>query len=203
MQYYEKKLFALSFSAAKTIHLGRNFLNRLAHLLFDPSDRPRVPIDPNDQRGYDSFDGRITVAQPGYPCQVCRQLISPQRMLDEGMRRSDPQRYGQYRRAGYVVRDGDPSPVVVTFTTEIAAVAVNELLHRLPGFRGLDRHCAERVRRFDWIKDADGSANAVTAYFGRLRRIHLRLRLKAADAHRETATRVHGFFPRSAPFIEV
>ena len=110
--------------------------------------------------GYDSFDGRIAVVQLGYPCQVCRQLISPQRMLDEGMRRRDPQRYEQYRRAGYVEGDGDPSPVVVTFTTEIAAVAVNELLHRLTGFRGLDRHCAERVRRFDWIKDADGSQAA-------------------------------------------
>src|SRR5258707_6843912 len=110
--------------------------------------------------GYDSFDGRIAVVQLGYPCQVCRQLISPQRMLDEGMRRRDPQRYEQYRRAGYVEGDGDPSPVVVTFTTEIAAFAVNELLHRLTGFRGLDQHCAERVKRFDWIKDADASQSA-------------------------------------------
>src|SRR5438445_12128716 len=29
--------------------------------------------------------------------QVCRQLISPQRMLEEGMRRHDPERYEQYR----------------------------------------------------------------------------------------------------------
>ncbi len=76
----------------------------------------------------------------GTPARFAGSSISPQRMLDEGMRRSDPQRYGHYRRAGYVVGDGDPSPVVVTFTTEIAAVAVNELLHRLTGFRGLDRH---------------------------------------------------------------
>jgi hypothetical protein len=57
-----------------------------------------------------------------------------------------------------------------------------------------------RTALLDWIT---GSANAVTAYFGRFRRIHLRLRPIAADAHRETATRVHGFVPRSAPFIEV
>jgi hypothetical protein len=114
-----------------------------------------VLIDPNDQGGYNSFDGRVTVLQSGYPCQVCRQLISPQRMLEEGMRRRDPRRYEQYRCAGYVEGEGYPSPVAVTFTTEIAAVAVNELLHRVTGFRGLDGHCAERVRRFDWIKDAD------------------------------------------------
>jgi molybdopterin/thiamine biosynthesis adenylyltransferase len=136
-------------------HLGRNFLNRLAHFYLIPVIDLGILIDPNGQGAYDSFDGRVTVVQPGYPCQVCRQLISPQRMLEEGMRRRDPQIYEQYRRAGYIEGGTDPSPVVVTFTTESAAVAVNELLHRLTGFRGPEGHCAERLRRFDWIKDAD------------------------------------------------
>lgn len=136
-------------------HLGRNLLNRLAHFYLIPIIDLGVLIDPNEQGGYDSFDGRVTVVQPGYPCQVCRQLINPQRMFEESMRRNDPQLYEQHRRAGYVEGDGDPSPVVVTFTSEIAAVAVNELLHRLTGFRGPRGYCAERVRRFDWVKDAD------------------------------------------------
>jgi molybdopterin/thiamine biosynthesis adenylyltransferase len=136
-------------------HLGRNFLNRLAYFYMIPVIDMGVLIDPNEHGGYDSFDGRVTVIQPGYPCQVCRCLISSQKMLEEGMLRNDPARYEQYRRAGYVVGGTDPSPAVVTFTTEIAAVAVNELLHRLTGFRGAQGHCAERVRRFDWIKDSD------------------------------------------------
>ena len=136
-------------------HLGRNFLNRLAHFYFIPVVDLGLLIEPNDRGGYDTFDGRVTVVQPSYPCQVCRQLISPQRMLEESLRRHNPQVYEQYRRAGYIERGTDPSPVVVTFTTEIAAVAVNELLHRLIGFRGPGGHCAEHIRRFDWIKDAD------------------------------------------------
>jgi uncharacterized OsmC-like protein len=32
-----------------------------------------------------------------------------------------------------------------------------------------------------------------------IRRIHVRLRLKADDAHRETATRVHGIFADKCP----
>lgn len=136
-------------------HLGRSFLNRLAYFYLIPVIDLGLLIDPNDNGGYDSFDGRVTVIQPGHPCQVCRQLISPQRMLEESLRRGDPERYEQYRRAGYVEDGTDPSPAVVTFTTEIAAVAVNELLHRLTGFRGAEGHCAERVRRLDWIKDAD------------------------------------------------
>jgi molybdopterin/thiamine biosynthesis adenylyltransferase len=136
-------------------HLGRNFLNRLAFFYAIPVIDMGVLIEPNDQGGYDCFDGRITVIQPGYPCQVCRSLISNQKMLEEGMERRDPARYEEYRRAGYVQGGDDPSPAVVTFTTEIAAVAVNELLHRLIGFRGAQGHCTERVRRFDWIKDAE------------------------------------------------
>ena len=71
-------------------HLGRNFVNRLAHFYLIPVIDLGVLIDPNDQGGYDSFDGRVTVVQPGYPCQVCRQLISPQRMLEEGLASARP-----------------------------------------------------------------------------------------------------------------
>jgi molybdopterin/thiamine biosynthesis adenylyltransferase len=136
-------------------HLGRNFLNRISYFYLIPVIDLGILIDPNEKGGYDSFDGRVTVVQPGRPCQVCRKLISPQRMLEEDMRRHDPQRFEQYRRAGYVEGEDDPSPIVATFSGELAAVAVNELLHRLTGFRGDNGHCSERVRRFDWVKDSD------------------------------------------------
>jgi molybdopterin/thiamine biosynthesis adenylyltransferase len=136
-------------------HLGRNFLNRLAYFYLIPVIDLGVAIDPNDAGGYDTFDARVTVIQPGYPCQVCRQLISQQRMLEEGIRRNDAVLYEQHRRAGYINDGAEPSPAVVTFTTETATMAVNELLHRLTGFRGENGHCSERVRRLDETKDAD------------------------------------------------
>lgn len=49
----------------------------------------------------------------------------------------------------------DPSPVVVTFTTELASMAVNEVFQRLTAFRGNEGSSAERVRRFDEVKDSD------------------------------------------------
>lgn len=136
-------------------HLGRNLLNRLAYFYLIPVIDLGLLIDPNGSGGYDSFDGRVTVVQPGHPCQRCRKLLIPQRMLEEDMRRHDRERLEQYRRAGYVEGEDDPSPVVATFTAELAALAVNELLQRLTGFRGADGHCSERVRRFDWVKDSD------------------------------------------------
>jgi molybdopterin/thiamine biosynthesis adenylyltransferase len=136
-------------------HLGRNLLNRLAHFYLIPVIDLGLLIEPAEDGGYDTFDARMTVVQPGAPCQVCRKLIDSQRMLEEGMRRDDPERYEQHRRAGYVRGADVPSPAVVTFTTEVATMAVNELFHRLTGFRGASGHCAERIRRLDHVKDAD------------------------------------------------
>lgn len=136
-------------------HLGRNTLNRLAHFYLTPIIDLGLLIDPRQDGGYDAFDGRVTVVQPGYPCQVCRSLIKPDMMLAEALRRQDPEVYEQRRRAGYVVGAPDPSPVVVTFTTEVAAMAINELFQRLNAFRGEDGSVSERIRLFHQVKDPD------------------------------------------------
>jgi len=135
-------------------HLGREVLNRLAYFYFIPVIDLGLLIEPNDAGGYDCFDGRVTIVQPGYVCQGCRQLIDPEQLHLESLRR-DPQVLLERRRAGYVPEDPDPSPVVVTFTTELACLAVNELFHRLTGFRGVEQHCSEHVRQFQYLKDAD------------------------------------------------
>jgi molybdopterin/thiamine biosynthesis adenylyltransferase len=135
-------------------HLGREVLNRLAHFYFIPVIDLGLLIEPSGAGGYDSFDGRVTVVQPGYVCQTCRKLIDPEQLYLDSLRR-DPELLEERRRAGYVPNDPDPSPVVVTFTTELAAVSVNELFHRLNGFRGTDQHCSEHIRQFQYLKGAD------------------------------------------------
>jgi molybdopterin/thiamine biosynthesis adenylyltransferase len=137
-------------------HLGRNLLNKLAHFYYIPIIDMGLSIEPDTSGvGYSAFDGRVTVVQPGYPCQICRKLIEPAIMLAESQRRTDPATYRERVRAGYIVGLADPNPVVVTFTTELAAMAVNELFQRLNGYRGEEGSCAERVRRFNEVKDAD------------------------------------------------
>ena len=135
-------------------HLGREVLNRLAHFYYRPVVDLGLLIEPKPEGGYHTFDGRVTVVQPGYPCQTCRGLIDNNQIYLDGLRR-DPELFEARRRAGYVPSNNDPSPVVVTFSMEVATMAVNELFHRLNGFRGADQHCGERVRRFDQLKDAD------------------------------------------------
>ena len=135
-------------------HLGREVLNRLAHFYFIPIIDVGLLIEPNEAGGYDNFDGRVTVVQPGYPCQSCRELISDKQIYLDSLRR-DPELLEARRQAGYVPGDPDPSPVVVTFTTEVATMAVNELFHRLNGFRGADQRGSEHVRQFQFLKNAD------------------------------------------------
>ena len=47
--------------------------------------------------------------------------------------------------AAYVRGEGNPNPAVVTFTTEVACMALNELLNRIVGFR--KRNMGFEIRR--------------------------------------------------------
>lgn len=134
---------------------GRSLLNRLAHFYLIPIIDMGVLIEPTSDGGYDTFDGRVTVVQPGYPCQLCRRLLNTDKMRAEVLARANPAAYERERRAGYVPSLEDPSPVVATFTAEVAAMAINELLQRMTGFRGDRGSVSERVRRFDAAKAID------------------------------------------------
>lgn len=135
-------------------HLGREVLNRLAHFYYIPVIDLGLLIEPNENGGYDTFDGRVTVIQPGYPCQTCRGLIDDNEMYLDSLRLDD-ELFEAHRRAGYVPNNPEPNPVVVTFTTEVATMAVNELFHRLNGFRGEQQRASERVRSFQYLKNSD------------------------------------------------
>lgn len=137
-------------------NLGRLMLNRLAYFYGIPVVDMGLLIERNDaDDGYEAFDGRVTVIQPGQTCQLCRSLIDPDIARADALRRNDPDEYLLQRRAGYVPGEPEPSPVVVTFTTEVASMAVNEVFQRLTLFRGPDGSAAERIRRFDEIKATD------------------------------------------------
>ena len=71
----------------------------------------------------------------------------------EAMRRKDPAEYELRKAESYVVGEGNPNPSVVTFTTELACMGANELIHRLQGFRGPDGAAANRVRKFHLNED--------------------------------------------------
>ncbi|KAB7783926.1 ThiF family adenylyltransferase [Methylorubrum populi] len=134
-------------------HDGRIFLNRVAYFYGIPViDMGLRMVPARENRPYE-MAGRVTVVGPGAPCLMCRGLIDPRRAMEEALRRTDPAAYEARKAEAYVLGGGDPAPAVVTFTTETACMAVNELLQGLTGFRGAGGMRTGRQRKFDAVED--------------------------------------------------
>lgn len=84
--------------------------------------------------------GRVTSLFPGTACLFCRGRITAERIAFEQL--SAEEKLTRVRE-GYAPELPDHDPAVLTFTTAIAAQAVNELLHRLSGFMGPERNSTE------------------------------------------------------------
>lgn len=135
---------------------GRLFLNRLAYYYLIPVIDMGLSIDVvkgDATPGVMAFDGRVTVLQPHTTCLLCRNIINTEQARAESLRRVNPSEYERQKVEAYVVGEGNPSPAVVTFTTEVATMAVNEVIHRLQGFRGTEGSADNRVRKFHLMLD--------------------------------------------------
>ena len=134
-------------------HDGRMFLNRFAHFYGIPViDMGLRMMAASGDRPYE-MSARVTIVTPGMPCLMCRGLVDPRRAAEEALKRIDPEEYERRKAEAYVLGGGDPAPAVVTFTTETATMAVNELLQGLTRFRGGEGMKSERRRRFDTLED--------------------------------------------------
>ncbi|MEJ0098513.1 MAG: ThiF family adenylyltransferase [Pseudomonadota bacterium] len=140
-------------------HDGRLLLNRLAYFYLIPVFDMGLAIEPGIGGRAKDFTGRVTILGPGAPCLMCREIVDPVTARDECLRRQEPEEYERRKREGYVRGAGNPAPVVVTFTTATACLAIDELLQCLTGFRGNDQHVWQRTRRFDVLADRRPGAN--------------------------------------------
>lgn len=131
-------------------HDGRLFLNRFAYYYLTPIIDIGLAIDVGKGLVPEimALDGRVTVLGQDHTCLVCRGVINPQIAASEALKRKNPSEYEKRKAEAYVFGEGNPRPAVVTFTTELACMAVNELIHRLQGFRGTDGDSKNRVRKF-------------------------------------------------------
>lgn len=134
-------------------HDGRLLLNRFAYFYTTPVIDMGLAIDPKPGGGMRDMSGRISVVLPGAPCLICRGIVDPVQAREDDLQRRNPQEFAQRQREGYVRGMAVPSPAVVTFTTETACMAINELLQGLTGFRGSEGWVWQRRRRFDTCED--------------------------------------------------
>lgn len=134
-------------------HDGRLLLNRFAYFYSVPVIDMGLAIDPRPEGGMRDMSGRVSVVLPGAPCLLCRGIVDPVQAREDDLQRRNPQEYERRQREGYVRGSQAPAPAVVTFTTETACMAVNELLQGLVDFRGMGGWVWQRRRRFDLCED--------------------------------------------------
>jgi hypothetical protein len=90
---------------------------------------------------------------PGHACLLCRGLVDPLRASAEDLARSNPMEFARRKAEAYVEDGGDPAPAVVTFTTEAATMAVNELIQGLTSYRTPPGMAPGRFRQFELSQD--------------------------------------------------
>jgi len=107
---------------------GRLVLSRIASFLLTPVIDCGVLLSSNEDGKLQGIDGRITLLAPGSACLVCRGRIDLQRAAAEMMTAEEHQRLAG---EGYAPALAGVEPAVITYTTQVAAVAVTELLERI------------------------------------------------------------------------
>lgn len=134
---------------------GRILINRLAYFYLIPVIDLGLAIEVSKTPPYRvlALDGRVTCIGPGETCLLCRGVVSPRLAREEALKAADPAEYARQKAEAYVIGEGNPSPAVVTFTTEVATMALNELLQRLQGFRGAVGSTPSRTRQFHRMHD--------------------------------------------------
>lgn len=128
-------------------HAGRIFLNRFSRFYGIPVIDVGLAMQRRSEKNCDLF-ARVSTLVPGHSCLLCGGFIDPRRAREETLRRNEPAAYTRLKEEAYVIGEGDPSPAVVTFTTEAATMAVNEWLAGITGFVGHDGMLPTRMRRF-------------------------------------------------------
>lgn len=122
----------------------RAILNKLALMYLIPIFDMGVKIDPL-QDEIRNIWGRVTTLLAGEACLSCRKRIDAKTLRAEAL---SPEQREQEIREGYIPELATEEPAVITFTTAVAAQAVNELLHRLTGFMGGERASTEVLMLF-------------------------------------------------------
>ncbi|NJM23561.1 MAG: ThiF family adenylyltransferase [Richelia sp. SM1_7_0] len=144
-------------------HLGRLMLNRFAYYYATPVFDMGLAIEVSlaEPPEIKALDGRVTVLVPAvnHICLLCRGVIDPIMARDEALKRTNPSEYERQKAEAYVLGEGNPSPSVVLFTTGVAIMTIEELVHRLQRFRENVGAVAQRVRKFHLMTDRQQGAN--------------------------------------------
>lgn len=121
---------------------GRGILSRFAYYYLTPVFDIGVLVGSRHDQ-ISMIEARLTTMVPGTPCLFCRGRIDANRLREE---MQSGEEVAELAREGYALGLAERDPAVVSYTTMIASMAVDELLQRLFGF-GADNPSSEVLIR--------------------------------------------------------
>jgi molybdopterin/thiamine biosynthesis adenylyltransferase len=126
---------------------GRDLLNRLAAFYSMPYIDLGVQLTALPDGGVDQITGAVHYLQPGKASLKSRGVYDSEDVRAELLKRDDPDEYERRLREKYIRGVQEDRPAVISVNTMVAAMAVNELLARIHGFR-YDRNDAYAALRY-------------------------------------------------------
>ena len=114
---------------------GRDLLNRLATFYLLPYIDVGVQLRALPGGGIDQINGAVHYIQPGRSSLVSRKVYDFEDVRAEMLRREDPDEYARRLKEKYIKGVQEDRPAVISVNTQLAAMAVNELLARVHPFR--------------------------------------------------------------------
>jgi len=114
---------------------GRDVLNRLATFYSLPYIDLGVQLRAKAEGGIDQVVGAVHYLQPGLSSLYSRGVYDYDTVRAELMKRHDPHEYEKQLKEKYIKGVQEDRPAVVSVNTQVASMAVNELLARIHCFR--------------------------------------------------------------------
>jgi hypothetical protein len=116
---------------------GRNLANRIAAYYVIPYVDVGVRLVADGQGGVETVSGAVNYYKPGGSTLLERAAITAEQIRAEELLRMDPTRYREMRRQRYIQGIEEDRPAVISVNAFFAALAVNEFLARIHGFRNV------------------------------------------------------------------
>ena len=151
---------------------GRDVLNRIATFYSIPYIDVGVQLKTDGVGGVDVVCGSVHYLIPDGSSLLSRGVYTPERLQGESLRRTDPQRYNQEVKEGYIRGIAVDAPNVISINGFCASMAVNEFLARLHPFRD-GSNGNYRWQQFDLVNSfiqgyrCDEACSVLSKYTGR------------------------------------
>ncbi len=129
---------------------GRDRLNRIAAFYCVPYLDLGVRLDADGNGGITNVSGAVHYLLPGGSSLLSRGVYTAERLAAESLRRTNPERYAEQLKEGYIKGAKVESPAVISVNGFCASMAVNEMLARIHPYRG-DGNERLRWQQFDLV----------------------------------------------------